>query len=168
MSPRLVLVGAPGAGKTTVGQLLAQRWGVTFADTDALIEAEAGLSVADIFITQGEPAFRDLEVAVVSAALAEHDGVLSLGGGSVLNAGTRSLLQGQPVAYLTVDATHAAARIGLNRDRPLLLGNVRGQLMNLMSERAEHYASVAQWTVDTSSLSPDEVADVIETHMGAK
>ena len=151
-----------------MGQLLAQRWGVTFADTDVLIEAEAGLSVADIFITQGEPAFRDLEVAVVSATLAEHDGVLSLGGGSVLNEGTRSLLRGQPVAYLTVDATHAAARIGLNRDRPLLLGNVRGQLMNLLSERAEHYASVALWTVDTSSLSPDEVADLIETQMGAK
>ena len=165
MSPRLVLVGGPGAGKSTVGNLLAQRWNLELVDTDSLVEGQAGITVADIFITQGEDRFRELERDVVAAALSAHDGVLALGGGAILDEGTRTLLRNQPVVFLQADPSDASARIGLNRDRPLLLGNVRGQLMALMAQRLEFYTSVAKWSVDTSGLNPDQVADAVESLM---
>jgi shikimate kinase len=165
MSPRLVLVGPPGAGKSTVGAHLARRWQVAFADSDDLVEAMAGRTVSDIFVVDGEPAFRELERAAVAQAIAEHDGVLALGGGAVLDASTRSLLVDQPVVQLTVGASAAAARVGLNRDRPLLLGNVRTQLQTLLKERAPFYDEVARWTVDTDDLDPDGVCDLVESVM---
>ena len=85
--PVAVLVGAPGAGKTTVGRLLAQRLGVTFRDTDEDIEATAGMPVSDIFVESGEETFRELERAAVRRALAEHDGVLALGTAVAFEAG---------------------------------------------------------------------------------
>jgi shikimate kinase len=165
MSPRLVIVGAPGAGKTTVGELLAQRWGTGFADSDHLVEKQSGSTVADIFVLQGEDAFRALERDAVAQAVEEHDGVLALGGGAVLDPSTRLRLTGLPVVLLTVAPGAAASRIGLNRDRPLLLGNVRGRLMTLMNERSAYYAEVARWTVATDELDPAAVADEVERLM---
>lgn len=158
MTPALVLVGPPGAGKSTVGRLVAAALGVDFLDTDTIVEERAGKSVADIFIEDGEPAFRALEKAAVADALAAFDGVLALGGGAVLDADTRAALAGHRVVLLDVGLADAARRVGLNRDRPLLLGNPRAQLHRLLEERRPVYAAVASSTVRTDGRTPEEVA----------
>jgi len=165
--PVLVLVGPPGAGKTTVGRLLARRLGVSFRDTDADVEAAAGQSVSDIFIGSGEPRFRALERAAVKAALAEHTGVLAVGGGAVLDEGTRAELRPYPVVFLDVGLADAAKRVGLNRDRPLLLGNVRGQWLELMAARRPWYEAVADVVVPTDGLDPGAVVDAIVAALSA-
>jgi shikimate kinase len=159
MTPRVVVVGAPGSGKTTVGRLLAERWDVPFHDTDHLIEARAGRSVAEIFVDSGEQEFRVLERAEVASALEELSGVVALGGGAVLDADTRALLKDRTVLHLVVTAASAARRVGMNRDRPLLLGNVRGTLATLLRDRGPLYAEVATVTVETDDRTPDEVVD---------
>ena len=161
MTARLVLVGAPGSGKSTVGALLAQRWGEPFVDVDDVIEDRAGKTVAEIFADDGEAVFRALEEST-TAELLDEPGVLALGGGAVLSPSTRALLAGQPVVWLQVTIAHAAGRVGLNEARPLLLGNVRGRLLKLLNERTPLYAEVARARVDTDGLRPEEVADRIE------
>lgn len=159
MPPRVVLVGPPGSGKSTVALLVAERLGVGARDTDADVEAAAGMSVADVFVDQGEDGFRALERTAVATALREHDGVLALGGGAVLDQGTRELLAGLPVVFLDVDIKDAASRIGLNRDRPLLLGNPRAQWLRLMEARRPVYEAVAVARVGTDGRTPEQVAD---------
>ncbi|MBL7502202.1 shikimate kinase [Frankia sp. CNm7] len=157
--PVAVLVGAPGAGKTTIGQLVADRLGVTLRDTDTDVEATFGMSVSDIFIEKGEEAFRAAERAAVAAALAEHPGILALGGGAVLADETRAALAGHTVVYLEVDVSDAAHRVGLARDRPLLIEAPRARLAALLRERRPLYAEVATVVVDTAGRGPQEVAD---------
>ena len=164
--PVAVLVGPPGSGKSTVGGLLAQRLGVDLRDTDADIVAATGQEIADIFVDQGEAAFRELERDAVRTALAEHSGVLALGGGAVLDEGNRRLLAGHRVVFLDVSLADAARRVGLDTSRPLLLGNVRGRLKALLDERHPLYLEVADLTVDTSGRSPDDVADEIAKAVG--
>lgn len=163
MPPRVVLVGAPGAGKSTVGALLAERLGVGYHDTDQAVEDAAGMSVSHIFVTQGEAHFRELERDAVAAALVERDGVVALGGGAVMDPGTRALLADVPTAWLQVGLPAALARVGMNQARPLLLGNVRGQLRTLLQQREPLYAEVATITVATDDRTPAEVADEILT-----
>ncbi len=158
-----MLVGAPGAGKTTVGRLVAGQIGVAFRDTDDDVEAVAGKSISDIFLEDGEPAFRALERAAVAAALNAHDGVLALGGGAVTDPRTRVLLGGHLVVFLDVGLADAASRVGLNRDRPLLIANPRAQLKRLLDERRPLYAEVATLTVDTAGRTPDEVVAEVLT-----
>ena len=153
-----MLIGPPGAGKSTVGRLLAEQRGLSFRDTDEDVAAVAGTSVADIFVEQGEQHFRALERAAVARALREHDGVLALGGGAVMDEHTREVLAGHRVAFLDVTVDDAARRIGLNRDRPLLLGNPRAQWRKLMAERRPVYEAVASLTVDTDGRTAQEVA----------
>jgi shikimate kinase len=160
--PRLVLVGPPGAGKSTVATILARRWGVERRDTDADIEAMAGKPISDVFVDDGEAAFRTLERVAVSAALAEHTGVVSLGGGAVTEEETRALLAGHTVVFLDVGLAEAASRVGLGSTRPLLLGNVRGQLKALMDARRPLYTAVATHTVLTDGLTLTEVAAAVE------
>ena len=159
MSPVVVLVGSMGAGKTTVGRLVAQRLGLAFADTDHLIEERAGKPVAEIFVDDGEAHFRELERVAVADALAGHDGVLALGGGAVLDERTRALLRGHRVVFLKVGLSDAASRVGLGVSRPLLLGNVRGRIKQLLDERTPIYAAVAEAEVDTDGLDAETVAD---------
>jgi len=156
--PRVVLVGSMGAGKTTVGRLVADALGVGFLDTDELVEQQAGRTVAEIFVDEGEARFRELERKAVAEALATHQGVLALGGGAVLDAGTRELLVGHPVVFLRVGLSDAAQRVGLGVSRPLLLGNVRGRMKQLLDERTPVYEAVARHVVDTDGRSADEVA----------
>lgn len=159
--PRAVLVGPMGAGKTTVAHVLASRWGVGVRDTDADIEASTGKSISDIFVDDGEDTFRAMERVAVATALAEHDGVLSLGGGAVLDPDTQTLLSGHPVVFLSVGLSEAVTRVGLGTGRPLLLGDVRARVKKLLDERTPIYESVATVVVDTNGRSPHEVADQI-------
>ena len=158
MSPRVILVGVPGAGKSTVGRLIASRLGVGFRDTDEDVAAAEGKPVSEIFVDAGEAHFRSLEKAAVATAVAEHDGVLALGGGAVLDAGTRALLRDQPTVWLQVGAAAGARRVGMDVPRPVLLGNVRGRLATLLAERGPLYEEVARLVVDTDGREPDEVA----------
>jgi shikimate kinase len=152
----IVLVGAPGSGKSTVGPLLAQALGVPFADVDAVLEERTGKSVAEIFADDGEPAFRALEEST-TAELLRDPGVLSLGGGAVMSATTRAALRGHRVVWLQVSAATAVKRVGLNEARPLLLGNVRGRLIKLLNERTPLYAEVATEAVATDDVEPAEI-----------
>lgn len=161
--PVVVLVGPPGAGKTTVGDVVAARWGVAVRDTDHDIEAAAGVTVQEIFIDHGEQHFRALEEKAVAAALTEHQGVLSLGGGAILSETTRAALAHHTVVFLDIGLAAAASRVGLGAGRPLLLGNVRSQLKSLMDARRPFYTAVATHVVVTDELDVDAVADrVIE------
>jgi shikimate kinase len=167
MPVALVLVGAPGSGKSTVGALLATALGAAFRDTDQDIAAAAGMDIHDIFVTQGESRFRDLERAAVIAALADHQGVLSVGGGAVLSAEVRAGLLGLPVVWLQVDAPTAVSRVGISGPRPVLLGNVRSRWADLLQARAPLYAQVARWRVETTDRAPEEVRDDILQRMRA-
>ena len=159
----IVLIGAPGSGKTTVGAMLAERLGVTFNDADAIIVERAGKSIAEIFTDDGEAAFRALEEQV-TAELLKLPGVLSLGGGAVLSSTTRAALRSHRVVWLRIGLSQSVKRVGLDTARPLLLGNVRGQLLKLLNERAPLYAEVATEVVDTDDTTP---AEVVETIMNA-
>ncbi|TDE23844.1 shikimate kinase [Nonomuraea mesophila] len=157
----VVLIGPPGSGKTTIGRLLAERLGVGFRDTDADVEAVAGKPVSDIFVEDGEARFRELEHQAVRRALSEHDGILSLGGGAVLNEETQALLDGHHVVYLQVGLADAVQRVGLGSARPLLVLNPRSQLKKLMEERRPVYERLAATTVVTDKREPAELADEI-------
>ena len=167
MSPLLVLVGPPASGKTTVGTAVAEQLDVPFRDTDRDIEAQTGSSVADIFVTDGEDAFRALEVAAVARALAEHEGVLALGGGAVTHEATRERLVGYgrgggTVVWLDVDLPSAAKRVGLSRDRPLLTVNPRAMLRTMLEQRSPLYAEVATAKIVTAGREPaDVIAEVV-------
>ncbi|MEU8837654.1 shikimate kinase [Streptomyces roseus] len=159
--PLVVLVGPMGSGKSTVGALLAERLGVPYRDTDADIVAAQGREISDLFVDEGEPYFRELERQAVAAAVAEHTGVLALGGGAVLDGGTRSLLAGLPVAYLSMDVEEAVRRVGLGAARPLLAVNPRRQWRELMEARRPLYTEVARVVVATDDRTPEEVAQAV-------
>ena len=165
--PAAILIGPPGAGKSTVGPLLAARLSVGFVDTDASVEEVAGKPVGDIFIDDGEPAFRALERAAVAAAVTGQDGVVSVGGGAVLDQGTRQLLDGHDVVYLETGFAETVRRIGLDSPRPLMLGNPRARLKELLSERLPIYQQLARITVLTDGRSPEELAGQIASALAA-
>lgn len=158
MAPRAIVVGPPGAGKTTVGRAVADLLGVPFTDSDALVEATAGKPIPEIFFDDGEAAFRALEVAEIAEALRTFDGVLALGGGAILDDGTRAALAGQTVVFLSVELTDAVKRVGLGSGRPLLSVNPRATLKYLMEQRRPLYTEVAAHVVATDGRRPDEIA----------
>ena len=160
-APLIVLVGPMGVGKSTVGQLLAERLGVGYRDTDDDIVAEQGRTIAEIFFDEGDPAFRAIEKRAVRTALAEHTGVLALGGGSVLDADTRAALVGLRVVYLSMDVEEAVRRTGLNTARPLLAVNPRRQWRELMDARRHLYTEVAHAVVPTDHRTPEEVTQAV-------
>lgn len=161
----IVLVGAPGAGKTTHGRLLAQRLGMDFVDVDDVIEASSGKPIREIFADHGEAHFRSLEREHTLAAL-EEGGVVALGGGAVTSHEIRAALSGHHVIWLRVSVVQATRRVGMTGLRPLLLGDVRARLHALLTEREPLYAGVATLFVDTDKLTPKAVVDEILRRMG--
>lgn len=161
-APVYVVLGPPGAGKTTVGQLLAERLGVPFRDVDEDIVVTAGKPISDIFTSDGEPAFRAMEEQAVADGLKTHDGVLALGGGAILSATTRELLAGHTVVFLNVGMAEGVKRTGLSSARPLLTGiNPRATFKALLDARLPLYREVATIEVVTDHLEPEQVVDAV-------
>ena len=158
--PRVVLIGPPGAGKSTVGRLLAERWELDLVDTDTEVESATGRTISDIFVEDGEPAFRALEVEAVRAAV-RRPGVLALGGGAPMQEPVQELIADLPVVLLEVGIADASPRIGFDRSRPLLSVNPRAQWSRLMEQRRPTYARLADVVVDTSGRSADDVATAV-------
>lgn len=157
----IVLVGVPGAGKSTVGKQLAKNLEREFFDSDHEIESRLGKSVSDIFTEDGEATFRKIEAETISDLLTRNNVVISLGGGSLVNDRTRELVKQHQVIWLQVNLSGAVARVGLNRNRPLLLGNVRGQLADLMQAREPLYREVASHVVETTEMTASQVVAAI-------
>lgn len=157
--PRAVLIGPPGSGKTTVGEALASRLGVAFLDSDQVVERESGRTISEIFVEDGEPAFRQLEAQAVAYALASHDGVLALGGGAPMQAPVAEALDGHVVVFLDVTITDAASRVGFDGTRPLLAVNPRATWTRLMQQRRPTYERLATHRVDTGGRTVDAVVD---------
>ena len=166
MTPRAVLVGLPGSGKSTIGRRLAKAMGLTLLDTDAAIESKTGRTVADIFAADGEPGFRRIEEQVIRDALRTHDGILSLGGGAVTTPGVREALAGQTVVYLEISAAEGVRRTGGNTGRPLLAGPDRAEkYRELMNERIPLYRRVATIRVNTNRRNPGAVVRYIVSRL---
>ena len=165
--PRLVLIGPPGAGKTTTGELVGARLGVPVHDTDAAIAAGEGRSIAEIFIADGEDAFRALERDEVVRALAEEPGVVVLGGGAPMDPLVQRLLAGVQVVFLDVAIADAAKRVGFDGTRPLLAVNPRATWTALMKERRPVYERLATHRVDTAGRTAEQVADEIIALVGS-
>ena len=163
MAPRLVLIGPMGAGKTTVGKEIAAMLGCDFADTDALIEADQGKSVSEIFVEDGEAHFRLVEESVVIDALLEREGVLSLGGGAVMNDATQAALKASTAkkVFLDISLTAVAPRVGFDNARPLLMVNPRQKWAELMTQRRPIYESLSDLSIDVSELSIPEITSKI-------
>lgn len=159
--PVAVIVGPPGAGKSTVAAALAERLGVSVHDVDTAIEDAEQRSISDIFVDDGEAAFRALKRAEVARALATEVGVIALGGGAVMHAETEADLVGHVVVFLDVAIADASKRIGFDRSRPLLSVNPRASWTNMMNARRPTYGRVATYRVDTAGRTPDEIVDEI-------
>lgn len=167
MTPRLVLIGPMGAGKTTVGQEVAKKLKCNFADTDALIEADQQKSISEIFVEDGEPHFRLVEESIVIDALRDEDGVLSLGGGAVMNDEVQKALKNSPAfkVFLDISLSAVAPRVGFNTERPLLLVNPRQKWSELMTLRRPTYESLADLIIDVSDLSIEEIVQQVSERL---
>ena len=164
MSEKIILIGPPGAGKSTIGHALAKKMQVKFADTDALIEKKIGKKISDIFVDLGEPFFRSEELQVLAEVLSSDNGVISLGGGAPISETAQALIResGATVIFLDISLGKAAARVGFNRDRPLLLGNPRAQWTELMNSRRPIYENLATAVVAVDDRSINDIcADIL-------
>ena len=161
--PRLILIGPPGCGKSTVGAALAQKLTIDFIDTDVAIESSYGHKISDIFVDKGEEFFRDLEFNTLGQSLMVQDCVLSLGGGAPIAQRAQDILKTAkaPIFFLDVSLAVAAPRVGFNRDRPLLLGNPRAQWQSLAETRRPIYESLASFVIKVDAMSVEEVVDAI-------
>lgn len=157
------MIGPPGAGKSSIGKALAKRLNLAFLDTDQVVEGEAGKSIAEIFLEEGEASFRSLEKRAVLDSLTTQNAVISLGGGAILDPQTQESLRDKAnVVFLDVSISNAAPRVGFNRDRPLLLGNPRQQWLSLMEKRRPIYEQLAKFTVSTDNRKVNEVVRELE------
>ena len=164
MSTQIVLIGPPGAGKSTIGHSLAKKMKVKFADTDSMIETKLDKKISDIFVDLGEPVFRAEELKVLAEVLNSDNGVVSLGGGAPISLPAQELIRnsGATVIFLDISLGKAAARVGFNRDRPLLLGNPRAQWNELMNSRRPIYEALATAVVPVDDRTVNEIcADIM-------
>jgi shikimate kinase len=170
MTKKIVLIGPPGAGKTSIGKALSKEIGLAFIDSDAEIERISGKTISEIFVDQGEEVFRKTEVETVTRILAEFEGVVALGGGAPINPEIQKVLLNSeyPVIFIDVSISQAANRIGFNKDRPLLMINPRQQWLHLMSERRPIYEKLATITVSSDNSKPAEVAKTITEKIVSK
>ena len=170
MTKKIVLIGPPGAGKTSIGKALSKELKLDFIDSDAEIERISGKTISEIFVDQGEAVFRKTEVEAVTRILAEFEGVVALGGGAPINPEIQKVLLNSeyPVIFIDVSISQAANRIGFNKDRPLLMINPRQQWLHLMSERRPIYEKLATITVSSDNSKPAEVAKTITEKIVSK
>ena len=163
MAPRIILIGPMGSGKTTVGNALATDLGSHFRDTDEMIVAQSGREISDIFIEDGEEAFRALEKIILRTALLEDGAVLSLGGGACVSLDAQSALRasGAFIVYLKISLSQVSSRVGFNQGRPLLMGNPRAQWQSLMNVRAPIYEGLASYVVEVDNKSVSDIVDEI-------
>ena len=170
MTKKIVLIGPPGAGKTSIGKALSKELELAFIDSDAEIERISGKTISEIFVDQGEAVFRKTEVEIVTRILAEFEGVVALGGGAPINPEIQKVLLNSeyPVIFIDVSISQAANRIGFNKDRPLLMINPRQQWLHLMSERRPIYEKLATITVSSDNSKPAEVAKTITDKIVSK
>ena len=168
MAPRLILIGPMGSGKTTIGSLLAEKLGLSFRDTDHLIEEQEGKTVSQIFLDQGEDAFRAIEKRVLREELLSDGTVLSLGGGAPISIDAQSALRAiaSHIIFLDISLSTVAPRIGFNRDRPLLLNNPRGQWQTLMEARRPIYEAIADATINVDDKSEEEIVTIVLSSLG--
>ena len=169
MLKKIVLIGPPGAGKSSIGKALAKELNLNFIDSDSEIEKISHKKISEIFIEDGEPAFRLLEVDVVRKVLSDFDGVISLGGGAPINKEIQEVLEeaNYPVVFIDVSIAQAATRIGFHKDRPLLLVNPRQQWISLMNDRRPIYEKLASQTISSDNQKPHEVAKQISDKLKA-
>ena len=161
---RIVLIGAPGSGKSTVGAALSRKLALDFVDTDQLIEVREGKAITDIFVVDGEPYFRAVELETLKHVLTMQNVVISLGGGAPISEQAQQELRSSVsmVIFLDVSLATAAPRVGFNRDRPLLLGNPRAQWQALSDKRRPIYEALADMSIKVDDMSVDEIASAIE------
>jgi shikimate kinase len=163
MAPKVILIGPMGSGKTTIGSLLAEKLGLNFRDTDHLIEEQEEKTVSQIFLDQGEDAFRAIEKRVLREELLTDGTVLSLGGGAPISIDAQSALRAiaSHIIFLDISLSTVAPRIGFNRDRPLLLNNPRGQWQTLMEARRPIYEAIADATINVDDKSEEEIVTIV-------
>jgi len=164
---RIVLIGPPGSGKSTVGVALAAHLQWPFVDTDALIELKASKKITDIFVDDGEEHFRTIEFETLQEVLLEPSAVISLGGGAPISQRAQDALVSSEssVVFLDVSLATAAPRVGFNRDRPLLLGNPRAQWQALSDQRRPIYEKLSTLSIKVDDMSVDEIISIIESIM---
>ena len=168
MTAKIILIGPPGSGKSSVGRQLHKITGLDFVDTDSLIEEREGSSISDIFLEQGEPYFRKIEEEIVGQTLDSSKGIVSLGGGSILSGAIQDKLAGvkNSVIYLEVSISNAAPRVGFNKERPLLVGNPRAKWQSLMEARRPIYEALSGHKISTDNKKPNQVAEEIKKAVG--
>jgi shikimate kinase len=162
---RIVLIGAPGSGKSTIGMALAAHLQWPFVDTDALIELKESKKITDLFVDNGEEYFRAVEFETLQEVLQEPSAVISLGGGAPISQGAQAALLSSDsiIVFLDVSLATAAPRVGFNRDRPLLLGNPRAQWQALSDQRRPIYEKVATQSIKVDDMTVDEIIAIIES-----